>query len=208
VTLEEQSVFDVATAYYEEWKRNDTFNPIRPLLRQRVHCAAIGGDSTGDNFNFAIENAFMKAKSTTERNEIIHGLACRSDSDSLLRLLGVVTGVTEEIPIEFSQTVLNAVAGVYGNFANLIPFLINNFESIVDTHGGNTRMIVNTITTLANTLSSSADFSTVNSFVIMYNSSFTDEDRRLLEGAMSTMQGNIEWMESYGNKIVEWSNMQ
>ncbi len=74
--------------------------------------------------------------------------------------MGVTTGNTTQIPKEYSQTVFSAVAGVYENIGHLIPFLMNNFETIASYHGSQ-RLIAQAISYLGSLHSTETERSIV-----------------------------------------------
>ncbi|XP_021950282.1 aminopeptidase N [Folsomia candida] len=203
VAFGNQEVYNLANQYYTQWQQNPAVNPIPPLLRRNMHCAA-ARDLNDENFMFAL-NAFM-GQSASSRTEIIQGLACRSDPATLELLLGVTTGTTAEIPREYSQAVITAIAGVYENIGNMIPFLMNNFDAISE-YQGSQRLIANAIRDLCNLHSTSTESSIINTFVTMNRSKFTDPaDLTIIDNALVTLRNNIAWMEAFGNPMNTWFN--
>lgn len=141
----------------------------------------------------------------------------------------MTTGTTAEIPREYSQAVITAIAGVYENIGNMIPFLMNNFDAISE-YQGSQRLIANAIRDLCNLHSTSTEssivnnyfssasvthlnnyinlyFVQINTFVTMNRSKFTDPaDLTIIDNALVTLRNNIAWMEAFGNPMNTWFN--
>ncbi|ODM89112.1 Aminopeptidase N [Orchesella cincta] len=204
---------------YREWATNS--NGVNPLdsifpktLRPILECAivAFGGME-------AFEFMYGKYHEMRLNGETYLGtlssLACAQEKDVLEHLLlkTLQPNSSKGFAERDAWYLLNYLIDTPLPFgrAMMLPFLTKHFDEVVDKIGGGYSSIIpQLVRYLSEYLSTSEQRNEVETFVKMYQSKLTNssDTSTHLNQAFEIMDANIQWMNTYGQDILNWMNQQ
>ncbi|ODM96172.1 Aminopeptidase N [Orchesella cincta] len=190
-----------ANQLFAEWSENPSQNNIPLDLRTLVYCTALR-NGTSQIFDFAYKQ-FQDESDEKLKSQILNGLICSESLSDLARLLNevIITPISDR---NQAVSILATLASKPSGREALIHFIDENSDTMIDFFNGPLTIaaIVYEMSTYYCTVEQLNSFQ---AFLTRHSDIFMDpEVSWVVDLALETVRMNIQWVETYGQRMLTW----
>jgi aminopeptidase N len=198
--FESSDCLNYATALYESWKdAEDGMNTTPTDIQTVIYCGAISNPLSGvEAFGFYYE----KYKSETQsmlKGKLLNALACSKDERILEILLFDAITPESEIVDSDRPILIQKIAAQPVGRAVALNFINENLGIKLLT----AEVYANVIASMSPLVSTQDEIDKIKQYIDSKEGSLTPV-RSQLEAAISTMEQNVVWMSTQGNRMIRW----
>ncbi|XP_021952753.1 aminopeptidase N [Folsomia candida] len=199
--------YNFAQQLFTEWAANPAINPVNINAQAVLHCAIVAsGPRTAYDFTFS--RYLEVPQGSPVKPRLLNGLGCSQDTVTLQDLIEKAMNTSSSLVRSDAVTAIQRVAMNKLGKPLVFTLLETRLAEVIATLGeGSLNPVERIVSTLVASLTSQADFNRLATFIVD-NGEILLPINDSLQASVATMRANMEWMEEYGNSIVNWLEMQ
>ncbi|NXR04536.1 AMPN Aminopeptidase, partial [Sagittarius serpentarius] len=192
---------DLATQYFQQWKKNVTKNPIPPNLRSSIYCSVVatGGEEAWD----FIWERFKEAAVVSEADKLRAALSCSPHPWILNRYLQYTLDPSKIRRQDATATINSIASNVVGQ-PLAWDFIRSNWRMLFSQYGGGSFSFSRLILSVTQRFSTEFELKQLEQFKADNQDIGFGSGTRALEQALERTRANINWVKENQKIVLAW----